>query len=324
MNLNNVNIKDLDSEELYQLIKSKIKQQNENSHIKKTTTQDYTYTQDEIYCAKKCINFDNNSLNNWLSSPFDTYSNEKNILSPQIKGKWGSGMTVQKRTGTEICNLIFRSNEDINYKIVNNTLKSTVVLKGESDFWIFLHCKEKFDDETIVILFSKIEFSEVVNMSLGLFIKTNDGNNDIDDDYNDNKFSFRIFHTMQLIKSYNTNPNASINSKYENSDSCMVKIIVIDEGNEYIKVSAWVNEGDAENHLNGNFCKQVIFNDSQDKIKNSSNFDLNNKNYKVMIAGSGAHCKITHFSCETNFKDNIDYVNGCKQGFNSCNCCLIF
>jgi hypothetical protein len=123
MNLNNVNIKDLDSEELYQLIKSKIKQQNENSHIKKTTTQDYTYTQDEIYCAKKCINFDNNSLNNWLSSPFDTYSNEKNILSPLIKGKWGSGMTVQKRTGTEICNLIFRSNDDINYKIVNNILK---------------------------------------------------------------------------------------------------------------------------------------------------------------------------------------------------------
>lgn len=233
-------------------------------------------------------------------------------------------MTVQKRTGTEICNLIFRSNEDINYKIVNNTLKSTVILKGESEFWIFLHCKEKFDDETIVILFSKTEFTEVVNMSLGLFIKTKDGNNDIDDESNDSEFSFRIFHTMQLIKSYNNNPNASINSKYENSDSCMVKIVVIDEGNENIKVSAWVNEGDAENQLNGNFCKQVIFNDSQDKIKNSSNFDLSNKNYKVMIAGSGAHCKVTHFSCETNFKDNIDYVNGCKQGFNSCNCCLIF
>jgi len=324
MNQNNVNIKDLDSEELYQLIKSKIKQQNENINIKKTTTQDYTYTQDEIYCAKKCITFDNNSLKDWLSSTFETYSNEKNILSPHIKGQWGSGMTVQKRSGTEICNLIFRSNEDINYKIVNNTLKSTVVLKDESEFWIFLHCKEKFDDETIVILFSKIQFTDIVNMSLGLFIKTNNENIDINNDSNDSEFSFRIFHTIQLIKSYNSNPNQNTYSKYEATDSCMIKIIVIDEGNENIKVSAWVNEGDAENQLNGNFCKQVVFNDSQDKIKNSSNFDLNNKNYKVMIAGSGVQCKVTHFSCETNFKDNIDYVNGCKQGFNSCNCCINF
>ena len=42
-----------------------------------------------------------------------------------------------------------------------------------------------------------------------------------------------------------------------------------------------------------------------------------------MIAGSGDQCKVTQFSCETSFKHNYEYIEGCKQGFNSCNCCII-
>ena len=320
--MNIEDIKDLDSEELYQLIKKQIKSQNENPNVKKSITQDYTYTQEEIYCAKKCITFDNNNLKEWISSSFDTYLNEKRLLSPEIKGKWGTGMTTQKRSGTEIRNLIFCSNDDINYKIVNNTIKSTVILKGESEYWIFLHSKGKFDDETIVILFSKIEFEDVVNMSLGLFIKSDNDNKDSNDEDSNNKYCFRIFQTIQLIRTFNYNP--TYNCKYESSDSCLIKILIIDEGEENIKVSAWLNEGDAENTLIGNYFKQVIFNKNNDKKeKTSSPFELNNNNYKVMIAGSGAQCKVTQFSCETSFKDNIDYVDGCKQGYNSCNCCLI-
>ena len=134
----NENIKNLDSEELYQLIKTKIKNQKEKTNkIKNTISQDYTYTQEEIYCSKKFITFDNNNLAEWVSTSFESIINDKKILSPKIKGKWGTGVMAQKRAVVDITNLIFCSNEDINYKIVNNILKSTVILKGESDYWIF-------------------------------------------------------------------------------------------------------------------------------------------------------------------------------------------
>ena len=325
----NLNIKELDSEELYKYIKDQIKKHNNyTSLIKKTISQDYTYTQEEIYCSKKCISFDNNNLNKWVSASFESRLNDKNFLSPEIKGRWGTGVMTQKRQGIDISNLIFRSNEDINYKIVNNTLKSTVTLKGESEYWIFLHSKESFSDETIVILLSKIEFSETVFMSLGLFIKNCDDEN-IDNNENQNEennknnnFCFRIFHTLQLIRTYNSKDTNSY--KYENSDSCVIKLLVVDEGKENINVSAWINEGDAENTLSGNFCKQVsLKNNNEKEMHTSSSFELNNNNYKVMIAGSGQLCKVTHFSCETNFKENLDFVNGCKNGYNSCNCCII-
>ena len=42
-----------------------------------------------------------------------------------------------------------------------------------------------------------------------------------------------------------------------------------------------------------------------------------------MLAGSGDSCEVIRFSCETDFKEDYDYFAGCKQGFNSCNCCKI-
>ena len=320
------NMEELDSEELYKLIKNQIKNQNQQEntkHLKKSISQDYTYTQEEINCPKKFISFDVSNLNKWLSTSFESNLNERKILSPEIKGKWGSKEKAQKRFGIDISNLIFCSNEEINYRLVNNTLKSTVILKGESEYWIFLHSKGKFNTDTIVILFSKKEFSETVFMSLGLFIKEGNDNDNkdiifIDEDNKDEDcdYHFRIFHSIQLIRSYNKNENYV--NKYENNDSCMIRILVNDEGNEEIKVSAWINEGDAENQLVGNFYKPITLKYEDEKeIKLASAFELNNKSYKVMIAGSGQHCKVTQFSCETNFKD------GCKQGFNNCNCCLI-
>ena len=316
-------MKDLDSEELYQLIKEKIKNYRENSKkIKKTISQDYTYTQEEIYCAKKIITFDNNTTDKWISSSFESYLNENNMLTPEIKGKWGAWEKTQKRPGIDISNLIFLSNEDINYKLVNNILKSTVILKGDSEYWIFLHSKGNFNDETIAILFSKAEWSDSVFMSIGIFIYSDNednNNNNEDNENNNSKYYFRILQTTQLFRSYNIYDN---DNKYESNDSSsMIKILIFDEGNEKIKVSAWINGGEAENSLNGNFCKQINLNNEDKEIKNSSNFEIFNKNYKVMIAGSGQYCKVTQFSCETNFKENIDYFSGCNQSFNNCNCC---
>ena len=243
---------------------------------------------------------------------------KKKILSPKIKDSWCPCQIDQKRYGMEIKDKIFCSKENINYKIVNNTIKSTFILKGESDFWVFLHSKGKLEDETVVILFSKYQFSQIVFMSLGLIVKNDDINMG-----EDKKYFFRVFQTLQLVETYERNSKDYVmNTKYESADSCLIKINVIDDGSEKIKISAWMNEGNAENKLIGNFCSPVILNNKEDDIRNSA-FDIITENYRVMFSGSGDSCEINRFSCETEFKEDYGYFAGCKQGFDSCNCCTI-
>ena len=316
---------DINSEELYQIIKGKIKEKFEaNQKLKKTSPHEYVYTQEEIFCSKKFLSFDNNNLNEWLSAPFGVDFNRKKILSPKIKDIWTNCEQSHKRSGIEIQDKVFCSKENINYKIVNNNLKTSFILKGESDFWIFLHTKGKLEDETAVILVTKYkELSSIVFMSLGIIIKNDDLNED-----EDKKYFFRIFQTLQLVETYDK--NYIKNTKYESADSCLVKINVIDEGNETIKISAWINEGNAENKLVGNFCTPVILNNtgSSNNTNNindrfSSTFDIISDSYKIMFAGSGQSCELLRFSCEIDFKENNDYFTGCKQGFDGCNCCII-
>lgn len=308
------NLIDINSEELYQIIKDKINDKIEtNKKLKKSSPHEYIYTQEEIYCSKKFLLFDNNNLNEWLSAPFETEFNRKKILSPKIKDSWSPCETNQQRSGIEIKETIFCSKESINYKIVNNNLKANFILKGESDFWIFLHTKGKFEDETVVILFSKSRFNPEVTMSVGVFIKNEDSSSD------DKKYFFRIFQTLQLVETYYS--DYVKNTKYVLVDSCLIKVNVIDEGNETIKISAWINEGNAENKLVSNFCNPVILNNNNDMM--NSAFDAISENYKILFAGSGESCEILKLSCEIDYKENNEYFTGCKQGFDSCNCCNI-
>ena len=310
---------DVNSEELYKIIKSKIKNQLiEGKKHKKSSLNEYIYTQEEIYCSKKFISFDNNNLNEWLTASFGTDVNRKKILSPKIKDSWIPCELNQKRNSIDITDKIFCSKDNINYKIVNNNIKSTFILKGESDFWDFLHSKGKLEEETAAILFSKNQFTETVFMSLGLFVK----NDDLIPE-NDKKYFFRIFQTMQLVETYDRNSKDFImNTKYEKYDSSLIKINIVDDGTEKIKVSAWMNEGNAENVLQGNFFIPVCMNNDDKNLRNSA-FDVYTENYKIMFAGSGNSCEVIRFSCETDFKEDFDYFAGCNKGFNSCNCCNI-
>ena len=310
---------DLNSQELYQIIKKRINNQLEEIKTQKyRNNQEYMYTQEEIFCSKKFISFDHNNINEWMSATFGTDVNRKKILSPKIKDSWGPCQIDQKRYGTEIKDKIFCSKDYINYKIINNNIKSTFILKGESDFWVFLHTKGKLEDETVVILFSKYQFSQIVFMSLGLFIKNDDVTMG-----EDKKYFFRIFQTLQLVETYEKNKKDYImNTKYESADSCLIKLNIIDNGSEKIQVSAWINEGSAENKLIGNFCYPVNIIKEND-LKNSA-FDRIAEDYVIMFAGSGDSCEINRFSCETEFKEDYDYFAGCKQGLHGCNCCKIF
>ena len=79
------------------------------------------------------------------------------------------------------------------------------------------------------------------------------------------------------------NKDFIMNTKYEKCDSSLIKINVVDDGSETIKVSAWINEGDAENVLKGNFFTPVNMDDNNQNIENisSENYfnDFNNNDF---------------------------------------------
>ena len=307
-------ISQLDSEELYCNLRKNVQQEKENLISNKNIlAQMYSFTKEEIYKAKKYISFDNDNQSNWVCATFDTEIDEKSNIIPVIKNEFSQQTITKQRNGIELKNLIFRTVDVINYKITNNIIKSSFILKGESDFWLFLHVKnDQFDENTIVILISKEEFSEKIHMSMGTFIKNDDDNK---------KYLLKMFQTLQIVKSFKN--QESYDYKYESTDTCLIKILINDDGSENLKISAWMNEGDAENTLIGKFCKQIaMFNNEVLLGVSSSNSEINN-NYKIMIAGSGEQCKVTKFTCETIYKDSYDNIEGMKNNSNGCDCCKI-
>lgn len=310
----------LDSENLYRLLKKDIKKKKDISSIRKTTssTSNYSFTQEEIFNSKKVISFGEDVQTKWGCLPFETKINDKKILSPKIAGQWGEFENIM-RINPEIKGFIYRSSDDINYKIVNNTISGNFLLRGKSEFWMFLHVNEEFDDETVVIYFSKAKYSDNVSMSLGTFILKDD--EDLKFQMKKKMYLLRILQTLQMVRSYEQKEKTNNNPE---SDSCLIKILIKDEGNEEIKVSAWINDGDTENQLIGRFFKQVEFNDNEAISSTiSSSYTHSSKTYRVMIAGSGQYCRVKKLSCETNYKEKYEYMEGCKSKFEGCNVCSV-
>ena len=214
----------------------------------------------------------------------------------------------------DITNKIFECEETINYRLVNNIIKANVLLKGDGMLWIFLHLNHKFTDKTIVILFSKKEYSQRVEMSLGSFIKSDYINTSIEKGNN-----FFIFQKQQLIKSYKRNKNTKEIDNYEKDDSCLIKITIIDEGYNEIKIISKLNNGEENNELIGKFYEPVTNLDNFDTNSIKNNDEENN--YRVMVAGNGLFCKINNFYCETKLKNYFE--NNRNEAGVICQCCQI-
>ena len=268
------------------------------------------YNKEEIKQAIKYIPF--NEKSNWSYSSFATEINKNNVEYPEILSNSWTAICPNVDNGMDISFKIFECEESINYKLVNNLIKANVVLEGESMFWIFLHINNhKFDDKTVVILFSKKEYTQRVFMSLGSFVNLdyiksseNKGNN------------FFLFQKQQMIKSYKIPKTTGEEDKYEINDKCLVKITIYDEGFDKIKVVAKLNDGEEENELIGRICKQVASFDSYEQ--SNTNTDAEDKNYRVMIAGNGKSCKVNSFFCETNLKN---YIGNNRNETEGCECC---
>lgn len=272
-------------EEIYSNLKKEIKIMKKEME----SLENINYTQEEIIKAKKRIEFFNYN-NEWLYSNFNTNNSSKNIEYPIIISENWTKPNSYNLNNLELRNLIFLSEEEINYSICNNEIKGIVDLKGESTFWIFLRTKEYFSKENAIILFKKEEYSQIIYLILGNFILNSKGN-----------LIFTPFIKEQLILS---NLNQKEKSIYEKNDYINLNIKIYDEGKDEIIVYTYLNNNKEENFAKGNFFIPI------------------NGNYKVMIAGSGQQCKLKQFSCYSYYKPKYAPAELLNEG-KACNCCNI-
>ena len=272
-------------EEIYSNLKKEIKIMKKEME----SLENINYTQEEIIKAKKRTEFFNYN-NEWLYSNFNTNNSSKNIEYPIIISENWTKPNSYNLNNLELRNLIFLSEEEINYSICNNEIKAIVDLKGESTFWIFLRTKENFSKENVIILFKKEEFSQIIYLILGNFILNSKGN-----------LIFTPFIKEQLILS---NLNQKEKSIYEKNDYINLNIKIYDEGKDEIIVYTYLNNNKEENFAKGNFFIPI------------------NGNYKVMIAGSGQQCKLKQFSCYSYYKPKYAPAELLNEG-KACNCCNI-
>ena len=272
-------------EDIYSNLKKEIKIMKKEME----SLENINYTQEEIIKAKKRIEFFNYN-NEWLYSNFNTNNSSKNIEYPIIISENWTKPNSYNLNNLELRNLIFLSEEEINYSICNNEIKGIVDLKGESTFWIFLRTKEYFSKENVIILFKKEEYSQIIYLILGNFILNSKGN-----------LIFTPFIKEQLILS---NLNQKEKTIYEKNDYINLNIKIYDEGKDEIIVYTYLNNNKEENFAKGNFFIPI------------------NGNYKVMIAGSGQQCKLKQFSCDSYYKPKYAPAELLNEG-KACNCCNI-
>ena len=272
-------------EEIYSNLKKEIKIMKKEME----SLENINYSQEEIIKAKKRIEFFNYN-NEWLYSNFNTNNSSKNIEYPIIISENWTKPNSYNLNNLELRNLIFLSEEEINYSICNNEIKGIVDLKGESTFWIFLRTKEYFSKENVIILFKKEEYSQIIYLILGNFILNSKGN-----------LIFTPFIKEQLILS---NLNQKEKTIYEKNDYINLNIKIYDEGKDEIIVYTYLNNNKEENFAKGNFFIPI------------------NGNYKVMIAGSGQQCKLKQFSCDSYYKPKYAPAELLNEG-KACNCCNI-
>jgi hypothetical protein len=313
-----LSIDNIGIETIYYLLKQKNKDCKKKNEIQLEQNaliqNNFCLSKEEINKELKYIPF--NEKSNWNYSTFSTNINNHNLEYPEILSNSWTPTCLNIDNGIEISNKIFECEETINYDIVNTTIKANIVLKGDGMFWIFLRVNHEFDDKTIAIVFSKKEYSQRVSMSLGSFVKL-----DYIKKSNEIGNNFFIFQKQQLIKDYNINNNKKEKDNYEAQDSCLIKMTIIDEGFDKIKINAKLNDGEIDNQLIGQFYNQVV-NIQNLELNNTINNTINNENnYRVMIAGNGSYCKINNFYCETKLKRYIDN-NKIEMG-EGCDCCKI-
>lgn len=259
---------------------------------------------------------------NWYNKSFKTYINNNFFECPIISDEEWAKNEINHKSSIELRNLIFKLNNEIYYEYFDNIINAEILLKGESKFWIFLHCEEKINDKTAVIIVSKQEFSKRCYVSLGSFINKKNYNNKNEK----NSLFESMTDTSRLMNIssngiYNIDNNIDLNdnNNYNNNFS----IINNEESNEYefivFKIQELVEEISLKDKKEKK-KKEVLNNDNNKSRLNIKIFDdgqtiivkiiLNDGSYENEIKGDFF---IPAFNIENlkNFKENKN-SNGFK------------
>ena len=297
---------------------------------------------------------------NYTYKKFSTYTNQFLTECPLItEMKENFQNFSNQNTRIEITNKIYDLNHRINYYKLNNKIKIQLELEGDSKFWLFLHCEEKFNDKTAVVLLSKENYDRNF-ISFGIFLNKNetsnitnsfDGNINININSNENKdYEFIELKKQELVEENTIKEREEKlkKNKEQNNDEIIEEnnyqmkslydLYVVDDGIK-ILCNVKLNGGGGTNDTVGDFFYPVFENiyeennDEENEFDNIIKLNMNEKDkknkdnnstnlgYKIKIAGSGDKCTIISFINEFNLK-NQKYEYNNKQA--DCQCCFIF
>ena len=223
-------MENIGTENIYLYLKSRAKKLKEIFLSKKSSlSQSLKKGQNENINKANNIFPMNNT--NWYYNTFTTYMNNNSIECPNSPSENWYQSSSDKKGPMELKNTIYQLKDEINYEYFDNIIKAEIILKGESTFWLFLHCGEKFNDRTAVIAISKEDFSQRCFISLGTFInkelnrnKSNDKNYLNNSNSNTNKkMKLNInnidnnidYNDINLDNNFDYN-NIQINNNYSN------------------------------------------------------------------------------------------------------------
>ena len=285
------------TEDIYTERNFKIKQLKEENKRKNRNVIELDIS---LNCNKNISLFNNNYLF-WDYNSF--YVENKEIIGTEneefpkiVNNNWSKidDSDGIKNTNIELKNIIYRSQDFIDYYICNCEIESLFTLKGESSFWLFLRCSENiYEENSSIIEISKKSYSQNIYISLGIM-------------YNG---KYKVLTKQQLINYNKTYKN----KKYIDNDLFLVKLIILEPGNDNLSIKIFLNESNIENNINCNFFLPTV-----DKKL-------------LFIGGFGDECIIESFNCRNlikpkytkQFSDLIKKLNG-NNIKNENNCCILF
>ena len=347
-------MKGIDTEKIYinlkqsvQILSGKIKTKN---NILSKSIAKSNIIKEQIQSQNSTNLFSSKSAD-WSYTNFSTYINQFMTECPLISEEPEENINQNEQNQNskiEITNKIYQLNKGINYFKLYNIIKINIELEVESKFWLFLHCEEKFNNKTVVIIISRDNYNRSF-ISLGTFIEKNDNNNikykNNNNNYiNENKdYEFVEFKKQELIEE---NTIKEKNEKYKNiiseknneeidsifEQKITYELNIFDDG-EKIICQVKLNNGQNKNEIEGDFFYPVFEyipedNNNENDTENINVINLNVKDnsssfpgYKIKIGGSGEKCIINSFCNELNLKNlKYDFQNN-KQS--DCQCCVI-
>ena len=311
-------MENIGTEHIYEHLKSK-KIEEKFLAEKSLANQNELKNKNKVKAKSYIIKFPT-QYSHFVYNTFTTYINDNYFECPIISeaDKWLQ-LGIDKKPPVELTNLIYQLKYEINYEQYNNIIKANVILKGESKFWIFLHCEDNFNDKTILIILSKKEFSKRCFVSVGTFIDKNINNNNNKNNININSSLNNI--ERKILYESNTDAskiiNISNNNGYQSIDYNIDNNL--DNNIDYNNINTNdVNEGNIEYEFvifkTQELVEEISLKDKLEKNKNNINNMFNDINLNVCYLNINVFDDGINVNAKIKLNDG-NYENEIKENF---------